>query len=93
MLPRLPIGAEELRGDTRLGQCVLFYTRSRKPEPAIKRQAERLLTKWMSLMLKRPDDWRNRDLGAVQAAYVLILSLPIPFPVYRSLDRRILTFI
>ncbi|KIV99048.1 uncharacterized protein PV09_09221 [Verruconis gallopava] len=66
VLPRLPIGAEELRGDTKLGQCVLFYTKSKKPEPNIKRAAERLLTKWMSLMLKRPNDYRNRDLSVNQ---------------------------
>ena len=66
VLPRLPIGVEELRADTRLGQCVLFYTKSKKPEPAIKRQAERLLTKWMSVMLKRPNDYRNRDPSASQ---------------------------
>jgi transcription factor SPN1 len=64
VLPRLPIGAEELRGDTRLGQCILFYTKSKKPEQAIKRQAERLLTKWMGLILKRKDDYRQRDLTA-----------------------------
>ena len=67
VLPRLPITSEELRGDSRLGQVVLFYTKSKKPEPAIKRQAERLLTKWMSVMLKRPNDYRNRDPAAMQA--------------------------
>jgi transcription factor SPN1 len=66
VLPRLPIGAEELRSDTRLGQCVLFYTKSKKPVPAIKRQAERLLTKWMGLIIKRPDDYRQRDVTSSQ---------------------------
>ena len=79
VLPRLPITSEELRGDSRLGQVVLFYTKSKKPEPPIKRQAERLLTKWMSLMLKRPNDYRNRDPSAMQAYVLTQLLLLIPF--------------
>jgi transcription factor SPN1 len=70
VLPRLPIGREELLAGTKIGQVVMFYTRSKKPQPDIKRQADRLLAQWMSLMLKRPNDYRSRDPAASQA-YVL----------------------
>jgi transcription factor SPN1 len=75
ILPKLPIGVEELRG-CKLGQVVLFYTKSKKPEPAIKRQAERLLTRWMGLILKRSDDYRQRDPAQANGeAYVFLFSL------------------
>jgi transcription factor SPN1 len=81
VLPRLPIGAEELRGDSHLGQCVLFYTKSKKPEPGIKRAAERLLTRWMGLILKRSDDYRQRDLSTYvfpRTLSYVVLFVPAP---------------
>jgi transcription factor SPN1 len=41
-----------------IGKVILFYTRSKKAEPKIKLQAERLARDWMRLILKRPDDYR-----------------------------------
>lgn len=41
-----------------IGKVVLFYTKSLKAEPAIKRQAERLVTHWTTI-LKRSDDSRK----------------------------------
>lgn len=89
VLPRLPIGVDELRGGSHLGQCVLFYTRSKRPEQGIKRLAERLLTKWMSLMLKRPNDYRNGayDPAASQryVTFAFHISL-IPHPPHLNLS-------
>ena len=38
-----------------------FYTRTSKAEPAIKRQAERLVGDWTRPILKRSDDYRKRE--------------------------------
>lgn len=43
-----------------IGKVVLFYTRSKKPEPNIKRMAERLLGEWSRPILKRTDDYKKR---------------------------------
>lgn len=60
-LARLPIDKESLISSA-LGKVVLFYTKSKKPEPAIKRAAERLLVEWTRPILKRSDDYRKRAL-------------------------------
>ncbi|KAF4119452.1 hypothetical protein GMORB2_4717 [Geosmithia morbida] len=45
-----------------IGKLVLFYTRSKKPEPAIKRMAEKLLGEWSRPILKRTDDYKKRHI-------------------------------
>jgi transcription factor SPN1 len=45
-----------------IGKVVLFYTRSKKPEPSIKRMAERLLGEWSRPILKRTDDYKKRHI-------------------------------
>lgn len=45
-----------------IGKVVLFYTRSKKPEPTIKRMAERLLGEWSRPILKRTDDYKKRHI-------------------------------
>ncbi|KAL2041696.1 hypothetical protein N7G274_005480 [Stereocaulon virgatum] len=60
-LARLPIDKEALISSG-IGKVVLFYTKSKKPELAIKRAAERLLGEWTRPILKRSDDYRKRAL-------------------------------
>jgi transcription factor SPN1 len=60
-LARLPINKDSLISSG-IGKVVLFYTRSKKPEQGIKRQAERLLAEWTRPILKRSDDYRKRVL-------------------------------
>ena len=60
-LAKLPIGKEALVSSG-IGKVVLFYTKSKKPELGIKRQAERLLGEWTRPILKRSDDYRKRVL-------------------------------
>jgi transcription factor SPN1 len=67
-LGKLPINKDALVASG-IGKVVLFYTRSKRPELSIKRQAERLLTDWMRPILKRSDDYRKRDM-AENDAYV-----------------------
>ena len=56
-LTRLPITKDTLTSSG-IGKVVLFYTKSIKAEPNIKRLAERLVTRWTAL-LKRNDDYRK----------------------------------
>ena len=60
-LGKLPIGKDSLISSG-LGKVVLFYTKSKKLELGIKRQAERLLAEWTRPILKRSDNYRNRAL-------------------------------
>ncbi len=60
-LAKLPIDKEALISSG-IGKVVLFYTKSKKPEPSIKRSAERLLGEWTRPILKRSDDYRKRHL-------------------------------
>ncbi|KAK0390574.1 hypothetical protein NLU13_0078 [Sarocladium strictum] len=43
-----------------IGKVVLFYTRSKQPEPSIKRMAEKLLGEWSRPILNRTDDYKKR---------------------------------
>lgn len=60
-LAKLPITKQTLIA-CGIGKVVLFYTKSRQPEDNIKRQAEKLLSEWMRLILNRSDDYRKRQL-------------------------------
>ena len=63
-LAKLPISKDALVSSG-IGKVVLFYTKSKKPEVGIKRQAERLLGEWTRPILKRSDDYRKRVLESV----------------------------
>ncbi|PLB36479.1 transcription factor SPN1 [Aspergillus candidus] len=58
-LGRLPINKEALIASG-IGKVIVFYTRSKRPEPGIKRQAERLLAEWTRPILQRSDDYSKR---------------------------------
>lgn len=90
-LGRLPINKDSLIASG-IGKVVYFYTKSKRPELTIKRQAERLLTEWMRPILKRTDDYRQREVLAADydPKYVparlnrilplLTYSFPVPCP-------------
>ncbi|KAH0538388.1 hypothetical protein FGG08_005037 [Glutinoglossum americanum] len=58
-LAKLPINTESLLASG-IGKVALFYTKSKRPEISIKRQAERLMGEWSRPILKRSDDYRER---------------------------------
>lgn len=60
-LAKLPVNKDALIA-SKIGKVVLFYTKSNRPEPSIKRQAERLLGEWTRPILKRSDDYRKREM-------------------------------
>lgn len=67
-LTRLNIEKEALLSSG-IGKVVLFYTRSKKPEPSIKRMAERLLGEWSRPILKRTDDYKKRHIETREFDY------------------------
>ncbi|OJI97281.1 hypothetical protein ASPVEDRAFT_36694 [Aspergillus versicolor CBS 583.65] len=58
-LGKLPINKETLIASG-IGKVVVFYTRSKRPEPGIKRMAERMLAEWTRPILQRSDDYSKR---------------------------------
>ena len=64
-LARLPINKDALVASG-IGKVVLFYTRSKKVEPRIRRQAEKLISDWMRPILKRTDDFRKKQVDTVR---------------------------
>ncbi|KAI0192769.1 hypothetical protein F4808DRAFT_363565 [Astrocystis sublimbata] len=58
-LLNLPIEKESLRMSG-IGKIILFYTKSKRPELAIKRMAERLLGEWSRPILNRTHDYKKR---------------------------------
>ncbi|KAI9800427.1 MAG: Transcription factor iws1 [Piccolia ochrophora] len=62
-LAKLPITLEALTASG-IGKVTLFYTKSKRPEPGIKRMAEKLLAEWSRPILKRSDDFRKRQLAS-----------------------------
>jgi len=64
-LAKLPVDKESLISSG-IGKVVLFYTKSKKPELAIKRAAERLMGEWTRPILKRSDDYRKRNLPTAE---------------------------
>ncbi|KAL8407392.1 hypothetical protein RB594_006287 [Gaeumannomyces avenae] len=103
-LTRLPIGKEALLSSG-IGKVVLFYTKSTRPQPAVKRMAEKLVGEWSRPILKRTDDFRKRfiqtrefDYAAAKnaqelAAYSNSQSSQLPTPSQRggvsSFEREI----
>ena len=77
-LARLPINKEVLVASG-IGKVIVFYTKSKRPEPAIKRLAERLLAEWTRPILQRSDDYSKRvyQEAAFDPTYVLPPTLPI----------------
>lgn len=85
-LTRLPVEKEVLISSG-IGKIVLFYTRSKRPEPSIKRAAERLLGEWSRPILKRTDDYKKRHIETRDFDYKYvfffspsILTTQLPFP-------------
>lgn len=58
-LSKLPINKEALIASG-IGKVIVFYTKVKRVEPAIKRMAERLLAEWTRPILQRSDDYSKR---------------------------------
>ena len=101
-LTKLSIEKEALMSSG-IGKVVLFYTWSKKPEPSIKRMAERLLGEWSRPILKRTDDYKKRHIETREFDYQYVfgdqlcaregetltplITVPPKWPSAKSLDR------
>lgn len=65
-LAKLSIGKDALIASG-IGKVVIFYTKSTRPEPGIKRQAEKLIGEWTRPILKKRNDYRGKEFR--EAAY------------------------
>lgn len=85
-LTKLNIEKESLLSSG-IGKVVLFYTRSKKPEPIIKRMAERLLGEWSRPILKRTDDYKKRQIETrdFDYQYALLFSIRSHYVRYSNL--------
>ena len=58
-LAKLPMNKETLIASG-IGKVILFYTKSKRAEIGIKRQAEKLLAEWSRPILQRSDDYSKK---------------------------------
>lgn len=61
-----------------IGRIVLFYTKTKRAQPEIKRMAERLMGEWSRPILKRTDDYKKRliDSRVVDTRYAIYSTYP-----------------
>lgn len=93
-LTRMPIEKEALLSSG-IGKVVLFYTKTKRAQPDIKRMAERLMGEWSRPILKRTDDYKKRmiDTRFVDTKYVLNTGVLPPFPLLLPRSNDALTFL
>lgn len=59
VLGKLPMNKETLISSG-IGKVIAFYKKSKRPEPAIKRQATKLMEDWSRPILQRSDDYTKK---------------------------------
>ncbi|EXJ92010.1 hypothetical protein A1O3_00560 [Capronia epimyces CBS 606.96] len=59
-LAKLPMNKETLISSG-IGKVILFYRKSKRAEPAIKRQATKLMEEWSRPILQRSDDYTKKN--------------------------------
>jgi hypothetical protein len=74
-LAKLPINKEVLLSSG-IGKVVYFYTRSKRPQAAIKRIAERLVGEWSRPILKRTDDYKKRRIETRDFDFAYVSLFP-----------------
>jgi transcription factor SPN1 len=77
-LAKLPINKESLIASG-IGKVIVFYTKSKRPEAGIKRQAERLLAEWTRPILQRSDDYSKKVFEEVEFDPTYVLGFLIFF--------------
>jgi transcription factor SPN1 len=75
VLAKLPIGKEALIAS---GLARSLSLKSKRPELGIKRQAEKLVGEWTRPILKRSDDYRQRNTHTQNTILRMSCSAPIP---------------
>jgi hypothetical protein len=61
-----------------VGKVVMFYTKDKRPQLHIKREADRLIGEWSRPILGRSDDYHSREIPVAGREYVRpIFQLPL----------------
>lgn len=63
-LAKLPMTKEALISSG-IGKVIVFYKKSKRAEPAIKRQATKLMEEWSRPLLQRSDDYTKKQFQSV----------------------------
>ncbi|ODV97606.1 hypothetical protein PACTADRAFT_121 [Pachysolen tannophilus NRRL Y-2460] len=67
-LPQLPIKTIHLR-ESGLGKVMIFYQKSKRVEPNLKRICEKLIGDWTRAIMGRSDNYRDKSIKQVDYSY------------------------
>lgn len=71
IMGKMKITTDYLR-ESGIGKIVLFYTKDRRPQMHIKREANRLVREWSRPILGRSDDYHSREIPTANSAFVIL---------------------
>lgn len=84
IMGKMKITTDYLR-ESGIGKIVMFYTKDKRPQLHIKREADRLIGEWSRPILGRSDDYHSREIPTADREYA-----PPPSPLvllYANLHR------
>lgn len=82
IMGKMKITTDYLR-ESGIGKVVMFYTKDKRPQLHIKREADRLIGEWSRPILGRSDDYHSREIPMANREYAL-LSPPLSFLYLRT---------
>lgn len=77
IMGKMKITTDYLR-ESGIGKVVMFYTKDKRPQLHIKREADRLIGEWSRPILGRSDDYHSREIPVANREYALPLPLSSP---------------
>lgn len=86
-LAKLPMNREALIASG-IGKVVIFYTKSKRPQLAIKRQADRLLADWTRPLLNRTDDYTKKHFETAEYREEYVHPIPSNSHKYTNTNRN-----
>lgn len=78
IMGKMKITTDYLR-ESGIGKVVMFYTKDKRPQLHIKREADRLIGEWSRPILGRSDDYHSREIPMAGREYALPLSPLVPY--------------
>lgn len=74
IMGKMKITTDYLR-ESGIGKVVMFYTKDKRPQLHIKREADRLIGEWSRPILGRSDDYHSREIPMAGREYALFPPL------------------
>lgn len=71
IMGKMKITTDYLR-ESGIGKVVMFYTKDKRPQLHIKREADRLIGEWSRPILGRSDDYHSREIPVANREYALL---------------------